>query len=414
MAATRASSSFIFITILLDVIGYGLIIPVMPKIVAKFTSNDIETNYWFMVMSASYGIMQFLFSPILGALSDRFGRRPVILLSVIGLGIDFVLQGIAWSIPVLFAARVLGGITGASFSVGSAYIADVTSVEDRAKGFGMIGMAFGIGFILGPAIGGLLGAIRPEYPFFAAAAFSLLNALYGFFVLPESLHKDKRTPFSFMKANAFSALKGLITFRGLGIFVLAIALVNLGQFMMHSYWVRYTETRFAWTPTDNGIALFCVGMSAAIVQGGLLGILIKKFGEVNLAKIGLFFCTLEFVLFGLAPEGFYLYIILGICILANAAGPALQAHVSRLVPADQQGIAMGSLSSIQSLMQVVAPVIGLHILSEFTHAPGKLHTLEAGMPYFASAILQFLSFAFAVYYFSKEERGEVETVKEHI
>ncbi|MFO1470994.1 MAG: TCR/Tet family MFS transporter [Turneriella sp.] len=414
MAATRASSSFIFITILLDVIGYGLIIPVMPKIVSKFTSNDIETNYWFMVMSASYGIMQFLFSPILGALSDRFGRRPVILLSVIGLGIDFVLQGIAWSIPVLFAARVLGGITGASFSVGSAYIADVTTVEDRAKGFGMIGMAFGIGFILGPAIGGVLGGIRPEYPFFAAAAFSLLNALYGFFVLPESLHKDKRTPFSFMKANAFSALKGLITFRGLGIFVLAIALVNLGQFMMHSYWVRYTETRFAWTPTDNGIALFCVGMSAAIVQGGLLGILIKKFGEVNLAKIGLFFCTLEFVLFGLAPEGFYLYIILGICILANAAGPALQAHVSRLVPADQQGIAMGSLSSIQSLMQVVAPVIGLHILSEFTHAPGKLHTLEAGMPYFASAILQFLSFAFAVYYFSKEERGEVETVKEHI
>lgn len=414
MAATRASSSFIFITILLDVIGYGLIIPVMPKIVAKFTSNDIETNYWFMVMSASYGIMQFLFSPILGALSDRFGRRPVILLSVIGLGIDFVLQGIAWSIPVLFAARVLGGITGASFSVGSAYIADVTTIEDRAKGFGMIGMAFGIGFILGPAIGGVLGAIRPEYPFFAAAAFSLLNALYGFFVLPESLHKDKRTPFSFMKANAFSALKGLITFRGLGIFVLAIALVNLGQFMMHSYWVRYTETRFAWTPTDNGIALFCVGMSAAIVQGGLLGILIKKFGEVNLAKIGLFFCTLEFVLFGLAPEGFYLYIILGICILANAAGPALQAHVSRLVPADQQGIAMGSLSSIQSLMQVVAPVIGLQILSEFTHAPGKLQTLEAGMPYFASAILQFLAFAFAVYYFSKEERGEVETVKEHI
>ena len=312
MAATRASSSFIFITILLDVIGYGLIIPVMPKMVSKFTSSDIETNNWFMVMSASYGIMQFMFSPILGALSDKFGRRPVILLSVIGLGFDFVLQGIAWSIPVLFIARILGGITGASFSVGSAYIADVTSVEDRAKGFGMIGMAFGIGFILGPMLGGFLGAIKPEYPFFAAAAFSLLNALYGFFVLPESLPKHLRTAFSLKKANPFSALKGLITLKGLGIFVLAIALVNLGQFMMHSYWVRYTETRFLWTPKDNGIALFCVGMSAAIVQGGLLGILVKKFGEVSLAKIGLFFCTLEFVLFGLAPEGFYLYIILGI------------------------------------------------------------------------------------------------------
>lgn len=406
MAATRASSSFIFITILLDVIGYGLIIPVMPKMVSKFTSSDIETNHWFMIMSASYGIMQFLFSPILGALSDKFGRRPVILISVIGLGLDFVLQGIAWSIPILFIARVLGGITGASFSVGSAYIADVTTVEDRAKGFGMIGMAFGLGFIFGPALGGYLGSIKPELPFFAAAAFSLLNALYGYFVLPESLHKDRRTAFSLKKANPFSALKGLMTFRGLGIFVLAIAFVNLGQFMMHSYWVRYTETRFAWTPADNGIALFCVGMSAAIVQGGLLGILIKKFGEVSLAKIGLFFCTLEFVLFGLAPEGFYLYIILGVCILANAAGPALQAHVSRLVPPDRQGIAMGSLSSIQSLMQVIAPIIGLYILSEYTHAPGKLHTLEAGMPYFASALLQFISFALAVYYFSKEAQGK--------
>lgn len=404
MAATRASTSFIFITILLDVIGFGLIIPVMPKMVAKFTSSDVETNNWFMIMSASYGIMQFLFSPILGALSDKFGRRPVILISIVGLGLDFILQGIAWSIPVLFAARILGGITGASFSVGSAYIADVTTVDDRAKGFGMIGMAFGIGFILGPVIGGVLGNYRPEYPFFAAAAFSLLNALYGFFVLPESLHKNMRTNFSLKKANAFSALKGLMELKGLGIFVLAIAVTNLGQFMMHSYWVRYTETRFAWTPADNGIALFCVGMSAAIVQGGLLGVLIKKFGEVSLAKIGLFFCTLEFLLFGLAPQGFYMYIILGVCILANAAGPALQAHVSRLVPPDKQGIAMGSLTSVQSVTQIIAPFVGLKILSDFTHAPGALHTLQAGMPFFASALLQFIAFALAVIYFSREAR----------
>jgi len=402
MAASRASASFIFITILLDVIGFGLIIPVMPKIVSKFTTNDIETNYWYMVMTASYGIMQFLFSPILGALSDKFGRRPVILISVIGLGLDFVLQGIAWSIPVLFLARILGGITGASFSVGSAYIADVTSPEDRAKGFGMIGMAFGIGFILGPMLGGFLGEYKPEYPFFAAAGFSLLNAFYGFFVLPESLPHKLRTPFSLKKANAFSALKGLIALRGLGLFILAIAVMNLGQFMMHSYWVRYTETRFRWSPGDNGIALFCVGLSAAIVQGGLLGVLIKKFGEVSLAKIGLFFCTLEFILFGLAPQGFYMYVILGVCILANAAGPSLQAHVSRLVPPDQQGIAMGSLSSIQSITQVLAPFAGLSILSNFTHAPGALHTLQAGMPFFASAAMQFIAFVLAVYYFAHE------------
>jgi DHA1 family tetracycline resistance protein-like MFS transporter len=401
MAATRASSSFIFITILLDVIGFGLIIPVMPKMVSKFTSSDVETNYWYMVMTASYGIMQFFFAPILGALSDKFGRRPVILISIIGLGLDFILQGIAWSIPVLFAARLLGGVTGASFSVGSAYIADVTSAEDRAKGFGMIGMAFGIGFILGPMLGGILGDYRAELPFFAAAAFSLLNALYGLFVLPESLPKHLRTPFSLKKANAFSALKGLVELKGLGVFILAITLTNLAQFMMHSIWVRYTETRFLWTPKDNGVALFAVGMSAAIVQGGLLSLLIKKLGEVRLAKVGLLFAAMQFILMGLAPQGFYIYIILLVTILASAAGPALQAHVSRAVPAHKQGIAMGSLTSIGSITQVIAPFAGLSILSKFTHAPGALQTLQAGMPFFASAALQFLAYALAVWYFSQ-------------
>ncbi len=401
MAATRASSSFIFITILLDVIGFGLIIPVMPKMVSKFTSSDVETNYWYMIMTASYGVMQFFFSPILGALSDKFGRRPVILISIVGLGLDFILQGIAWSIPVLFAARLLGGITGASFSVGSAYIADVTSAEDRAKGFGMIGMAFGIGFILGPMLGGFLGDYRAELPFFAAAAFSLLNALYGLFVLPESLPKHLRTPFSLKKANAFSALKGLVELKGLGMFILAIALTNLAQFMMHSVWVRYTETRFLWTPKDNGVALFAVGMSAAIVQGGLLGVLIKTFGEIRLAKVGLLFAAMQFILMGLAPQGFYIYIIMLVTILASAAGPALQAHVSRAVPAHKQGIAMGSLTSIGSITQVIAPFAGLSILSKFTHAPGAINTLQAGMPFFASAILQFIAYALAVWYFNR-------------
>jgi|JI10StandDraft_1071094.scaffolds.fasta_scaffold161935_2 DHA1 family tetracycline resistance protein-like MFS transporter len=403
MAATRASSSFIFITILLDVIGFGLIIPVMPKMVSKFTSSDVETNYWYMIMTASYGIMQFFFAPILGALSDKFGRRPVILISIIGLGLDFILQGIAWSIPVLFAARLLGGITGASFSVGSAYIADVTSAEDRAKGFGMIGMAFGIGFILGPMLGGILGDYRAELPFFAAAAFSLLNALYGLFVLPESLPKHLRTPFSLKKANAFSALKGLVELKGLGVFILAITLTNLAQYMMHSVWVRYTETRFLWTPKDNGVALFAVGMSAAIVQGGLLSLLIKKLGEVRLAKVGLLFAAMQFILMGLAPQGFYIYIILLVTILASAAGPALQAHVSRAVPAHKQGIAMGSLTSIGSITQVIAPFAGLSILSKFTHAPGALQTVQAGMPFFASAALQFIAYALAVWYFSRAQ-----------
>jgi len=247
--------------------------------------------------------------------------------------------------------------------------------------------------------------MRPEMPFFAAAAFSLVNALYGYFVLPESLPRALRTPFSLKKANAFSALKGLIELKGLGMFVLAITLMNLAQFMMHSVWVRYTETRFSWTPRDNGFALFAVGISAAIVQGALLGPLIKLWGETRLAKIGLFFATLEFVLFGLANAGYEFYLIMTVCLLANAAGPALQAIVSRQVAPEKQGIAMGSLTSIGSITQVAAPFISLTILSEFTHAPGALQTLQAGMPFFASAILQFIAFALAIFYFSKNTKA---------
>jgi MFS transporter, DHA1 family, tetracycline resistance protein len=414
MAASRASTFFIFITILLDVIGYGLIIPVMPRMVSKFVSSDHDVNFWYMIMTASYGIMQFIFAPILGALSDKFGRRPVILISIIGLGLDFIVQGIAWSIPILFVARLLGGVTGASFSVGSAYIADVTTPENRAKGFGMIGMAFGFGFILGPAITAVLTMIPsagPELPFFVAAGFSLINACYGFFILPESLPENLRTRFSLKKANAFAALKGLVEFRGLWIFLLAIIATNLGQFMMHSYFIRYTETRFGWLKWENPIALTCVGLSAAIIQGVFLGILIKKFGEIRLAKIGLFFCALEFVLFGMAPRGFYVYIILAVCILANTAGPALQAHVSRLFPPDRQGIAMGSLTSLVSLTQVAAPFIGLQILDNFTKAPVAPENLQAGMPFYASAALQLIAFCLAVYYFSKERSDNPQTAQ---
>lgn len=401
MSSSRASIAFIFITILLDVIGLGLIIPVMPDIVAKFTTSNVETNNWLMVMTAGYGLMQFFFSPILGALSDKFGRRPIILISIVGLGLDFILQGIAWSIPVLFAARLLGGITGASFSVGSAYIADITKAEDRAKGFGMIGVAFGLGFILGPVLGGVLGNESIELPFFVAAGFSLLNALYGFFVLPESLSKELRTPFSFKNANAFSALKGLAELKGLKLFIAAIGLTTLAQFTVHAVWIRYTETRFLWTPRENGLSLFAVGIATAIVQGGLLGILVKKWGEEKTAKIGLFFCALEPLLFGVSPQGFWFYIVLVICILAAAAAPAMQAQVSRAVAADKQGIAMGALSSLTSITQVLAPFIGLTLLSKFTHAPGALQTLQAGAPFFGAAAIQLVGLTLAMIYFSR-------------
>jgi MFS transporter, DHA1 family, tetracycline resistance protein len=331
-------------------------------------------------------VMQFLCSPILGALSDRFGRRPVMLIGMTGLGLDFLLQAFSPSLSWLFVARTIGGATAANFSVANAYIADVTAPEDRAREMGKIGAAFGIGFIVGPMLGGLLADFGLRAPFIAAAGLSFVNVLYGFFVLPESLPRTMRAPFTWAKANAFSALRGLVALRGVGGLVWISALTVLAQFILHTTWVLFTTFRFGWTPRDNGISLFFVGLSAAIVQGVLLGRILKRWGEGRTALFGMLSATLAYLLYGLATQGWMMYVIVAFNGLSFAINPALQSMVSRNVDAKSQGVSMGALSAVASIMLVAAPLISTPIFAAVSHLPPT--DWRVGATFYTSAALQ--------------------------
>lgn len=384
---------FVLVVVLIDVMGFGLIIPVLPALVGEFTVGRDALSYWYGILAASYGLMQFFAAPMLGALSDRYGRRPVLLVSIFGLGVDFIVQALAPSIWVLLIARLIGGLTGASFSVANAYIADVTSPEDRSKSFGMLGAVFGIGFIFGPMIGGLLGESDIRLPFFAAAALSLLNWLYGYFILPESLPKALRVPFDWRKANPFAALNGLTEIKSIGPLVAVFALTNLAQFILHTTWVLYTETRFGWSPRDNGIALFTVGVATAIMQAGLLGLLLKRFSESTVALVGLGMGVIGFALYGLATQGWMMYAIILGTLLSGAAGPAMQGIVSKAVDATKQGVTMGALSGLASVMQIAAPLVGTTVFAQVAHLPAG--DWRIGATFFVSAGLQLASLVLA-------------------
>lgn len=263
--------TFILVTVLLDVMGIGLLIPVLPSIVGQFTASREAQTYWYGATMLAFGTAQFLCAPLLGALSDHFGRRPVLLTAIAGLGSMFFLTPLVNSLAQLLAVRVFGGALAANFSVANAYVADVSSHEHRAKSFGKIGAAFGIGFILGPMLGGLLGHIDIRLPFFVAAGLSFLNFLYGWFVLPESLPRERRKRIDLARANPLSSLYGLAKLKSVGALVAVAALANLAQFILHTIWVLYTTFRYSWGPRESGLSLFVVGLMAAIVQGGLLG-----------------------------------------------------------------------------------------------------------------------------------------------
>jgi DHA1 family tetracycline resistance protein-like MFS transporter len=395
----KAAVPFILVCVLLDVLGFGLVIPVLPSLIGEFSVARDSQAYWYGVMSAVYGVMQFACAPLLGALSDRFGRRPVMLFAITGLGLDFLLMALAPSLYWLLAVRIIGGATAANFSVASAYIADLTSPEARGKAMGMIGAAFGIGFIIGPVIGGLLGEENVRLPFYVAAGLSLINVTYGFFVLPESLPSDRRARFSLARANPFSALKGLVQLRGVGGLVWVYALTVLAQFILHSTWVLYTTFRFGWTVRDNGISLFAVGLVTAIVQGGLLGMLLKRFGDRWIVVVGLASGALAFLCYGLAQQGWVMYAVIVANIIGFAVGPALQGLISKNVDERAQGITMGSLNSVSSIMLVIAPLIGAPLLATVSHLPTD--DWRVGAPFYASTLLQLGSLAVAVFHFRR-------------
>ena len=389
---------FILVVVFIDVLGIGIALPVLPMLVGEYTASRELQTYWYGALVVVYGVMQFFCAPLLGALSDRFGRRPLLLWSLLGLGLHFLLLALAPSLALMFVARVVGGAAGASFSVANAYASDVSTTEQRAKSFGMVGAAFGLGFIFGPVIGGLLGSVNLHLPFYAAAGLSLVNAAYGFFILPESLPSDRRSPFSLARANPFSALLTLARHREIGNLVIVFALVVLAQLMLQTTWVLFTHFRFGWGTRENGFALFCVGLVAAVVQGGLLGTLLRRFGNVRLALAGLATGTVAYVLYGLAQQGWMMYAIILANFLSFAAGPALQAVVSNAVDPREQGVTMGALNSINSIMFVVAPSIGTPLLAGVSQLPPE--DWRVGITFFVSALLQGVAFWLARRHFA--------------
>jgi len=389
---------FILVVVFIDVLGIGIALPVIPMLVGLYTPSRELQAYWYGLLVVAYGVMQFFCAPLLGALSDRFGRRPILLWSLLGLGIHFLLLGLAPSLALMLLARIIGGTAGASFSVASAYASDVTPPERRAKSFGMIGAAFGLGFIVGPMIGGLLGSVDLHLPFFAAGALSLINAVYGYLVVPESLPRGRRAPFALARANPFAALLALARHREIGRLVAVFALIVLAQLILQTSWVLYTHFRFGWGPRENGFALFCVGLVAAIVQGGLLSALLRRFGDVRLVLMGLTTGTCAYLLYGLAQHGWMMYAIIIGNFVSFAAGPALQGMVSNAVDPTEQGVTMGALNSINSIMFVVAPLIGAPLLALVSEMPPS--DWRIGATFYVSAALQLVALLMAQRHFA--------------
>lgn len=387
---------FIFITMLIDVIGFGLIIPVLPKLLEQLTGGDLSTAArWGGVLMFTYAGMQFLFSPIIGGLSDRFGRRPVILASLFAFGIDFMIQGFAPSIWWFFLGRVLGGITGASFTSGMAYIADISPIEKRAQNFGLIGMAFGLGFIIGPLIGGVVSfyfGIRA--PFFVAAGLAMLNWLYGYFILPESLAPENRRAFDWKRANPIGSLLNLRRYPLVLSLVASLICIYIAGHANQSTWTYITMKKFGWDERWVGYSLAFVGLMTAVVQGGFNRILIPKLGQRNSVFAGLGIYALGFVLFAFATQGWMMFVFMVPFAFGGLAGPSLQGIISGQVPANEQGELQGALTSLISLTSIVGPLLMTNLFSYFTaeNAPVQF----PGAPFLMGAFLSLVSMMLAM------------------
>ncbi|MES2762729.1 MAG: TCR/Tet family MFS transporter [Bacteroidota bacterium] len=386
---------FIFITMLIDCTGIGIIIPVIPKLIADLTGGDmsVAATYggWLL---ASYAIMQFLFSSVLGGLSDRYGRRPVLLISLLGLGIDYIFLAFAPTIFWLFIGRMIAGISGASFTTASAYIADVSEPEKRAQNFGMIGMAFGIGFILGPLIGGVFSSFGVRVPFLIAAGLSLLNALYGYFVLPESLSQENRRAFDWKRANPIGMFFNLKRYRSLYGLIIIVFLANVAGHAAQSTWTYITMLKFSWNEAMVGYSIAFVGLTVGIVQGGLTRVIIPKIGEVKAIFIGFVFWLLGFILFAFANHGWMMFAFMIPYALGGLGMPALQSIITNKVPADEQGEIQGVLTSLISLTAIIGPLLMTGLFYTFTQNNAPVYF--PGAPFMMGAALTAICLLIAV------------------
>ncbi len=394
MKNRKAALGFIFITLLIDVIGLGIIIPVLPGLIMELSDVTISRasiiGGW---MLFAYAVFQFLFSPVLGGLSDQIGRRPVLLFSLLGFGVDYLFMALAPTLSWLFLGRVIAGITGSSFTTASAYIADISTPDKRAQNFGLLGAAFGLGFIIGPMLGGILGEYGVRIPFYAAAGLALTNALYGFFILPESHKKENRRNFNWKRANPVGTLLQLKKYPVIIGLIACLVFVYIAAHATQSTWAYFTIEKFDWSESQVGYSLGFVGFMIALVQGIIIRSVVKKIGQVNAVYVGLIFNSIGFILIGFATEGWMLYAIMIPYALGGLAGPSLQGIMSNQVEPNQQGELQGGLTSLVSVTSIIGPPLMTGIFGFFTKEDTSFYLPSA--PFFMGFLLSFIAIILA-------------------
>ena len=391
---------FIFVTLLIDILGIGLLIPILPQFIAELTHQNLsDAARQYGLLLSIYGAMQFFFAPLLGTLSDQYGRRPVLLLSMLFAGLDYVLMALAPSMIWLYVGRILSGITGASFTAANAYIADVSLPEERSQNFGLVGAAFGIGFIVGPALGGFLGQYGHRVPFWAAAGLCFANLLYGWLILPESLKPENRRRFEWKQANPLGALKMLGKYPVVWGLTGSLTASNLAMNCINSTWVLFTMVRFGWDSRQTGFSLAAFGAMALVYQLGLARILIPLWGERRTMIIGLATASLEFAAYGLSTHGWMIYVIMLIGGVGMLGGQAVQGLLSQQVGEDEQGGLQGALSSLASLTGIAGPIIGTSLFGYFTREGAPIYI--PGIAFFLAAALNVLALIIALRVVSK-------------
>ena len=400
MKKKNYSLLFIFITIFIDITGLGIIIPIIPSLISELIDGSISEaatySGWLMF---SYASLQFLFAPVLGGLSDQFGRRPVILLSLLGFGINYIVLAVAPNIMWLFIGRIFQGIMGASLTTASAYIADISTPEKKAQNFGLIGAAFGLGFILGPVIGGFLGQYGSRVPFYAASLFTIINLIYGYFVLPESLKKENRRRFDIKRANPIGTLLSLKRYPLIWGLLICIVLFNIAQHSKHSTWSFFVIENFGWDEKLVGYSLGFIGLLAAIVQGGLIRLIIPKLGKVKSLYLGMTFYIGGLFLFSIADKGWMVFAFAIPLSLGGLCGPALQGIMTNNIPDNEQGEFQGGITSLISLTSIVGPLIMTNLFYFFTNNKGAIYF--PGAPFLLAAIISTLGLIVAVKFLNK-------------
>ena len=398
----KAAIGFIFITMLIDITGWGIIIPVVPDLIKELIHADIgEAAKYGGWLGFAYAFTQFIFSPVVGNLSDKYGRRPIILISLFGFTIDYIFLALSPNIYWLFIGRIIAGITGASITTASAYIADISTNEDRAKNFGLIGAAFGVGFIIGPVIGGLLGHYGPRVPFYAAAVLCLINFLYGYFILPESLDQDHRRPFDWKRANPIGSLKFLGKHPEISTMVISLILIYIAGHAVQSNWNYFTMYLFNWDVKMVGISLGIIGFLVGLVQGLLIRWINPKIGNERSIYYGLLLYAIGMLLFAFATESWMMFVFLIPYCLGGICGPALQSVITQNIPSNQQGELQGALTSLISATSIVGPPLMTNLFYYFTHKSAPFQF--PGAPFFLGFILMLTSAFFVYFAFQKKK-----------